>query len=108
MAGGEGGGGGGGAAAVADVPSLAVRVVAGDGAYLEVIAYLFGHNFTNIFFSGCNVLYQTAWGESYLLAWLCGWLRKSGRFSWRVFGCRLRLRCPCRWLPPAMWFCTQG
>jgi hypothetical protein len=46
MAGGEGGGG---AAAVADVPSLAVRVVAGDGAYLEVIAYLFGHNFTNEF-----------------------------------------------------------
>jgi hypothetical protein len=43
MAGGEGGGGGG-AAAVADVPSLAVRVVAGDGdgAYLEVIAYLCG------------------------------------------------------------------
>jgi hypothetical protein len=41
MAGGEGSGG---AAAVTDVPSLAVRVVAGDGAYLEVIAYLFGHN----------------------------------------------------------------
>jgi hypothetical protein len=47
MAGGEGGGA---AAAVADVPSLAVRVIAGDGAYLEVIAYLFGHNFTNKFF----------------------------------------------------------
>jgi hypothetical protein len=47
MAGGEGGGG---AAAVADVPSLAVRVVAGDGAYLEVIAYLLGHDFTNEFF----------------------------------------------------------
>jgi hypothetical protein len=47
LAGGEGGGG---AAAVADVPSLAVRVVAGDGAYLQVIAYLFGHNFTNEFF----------------------------------------------------------
>jgi hypothetical protein len=47
LAGGEGSGG---AAAVADVPSLAVRVVAGDGAYLEVIAYLFGHNFTNEFF----------------------------------------------------------